>query len=67
MLRDWTCDTRPRAHALRRQPGLITEAAALVRRDRRRQIDAVIDYFGDPREAEAVETRGAWPREAARG
>ena len=34
-----------------------TEPATPLRPDRPRQIDAVIDYFGDPREPDTDETR----------
>ncbi|HKX02313.1 MAG TPA: hypothetical protein VJX71_07420 [Methylomirabilota bacterium] len=34
--------------------GVITKAAAMFRPDRRRQIDAVIDYFGGARDIRIV-------------
>ncbi len=41
-------------------PRYETEPATLLRPDRPRQIDAVINYFGDPRELSADEP----PRES---
>jgi hypothetical protein len=42
-------------------PRYETEPATLLRPDRPRQIDAVIDYFGDPRELRADEPRRESP------
>ena len=58
MLRHWTSDLRTRALVLRRMRRLITEAVTLFRPDRRRRIDAVIDYFGDPRDRRRGDLRG---------
>ncbi len=67
MRRDWTCDVRTRAGALRRVRRLIAEAVTLLRPDRRRRIDAVIDYFGDTREVRVAAPRGASRRQPAHG
>jgi hypothetical protein len=67
MLRDWTADLRTRALRLRRMRGLVTEAVRLLRADRRRRIDAVIDYFGDSPRRRRTATYAQSPRHVARG
>jgi hypothetical protein len=42
-------------------PRYETEPATLLKADRPRQIDAVIDYFGDPHELSADEPRRESP------
>ena len=67
MLRDWTADLRTRALALRRMRRLVTKAVRLLRPDRRRRIDAVIDYFGDAPSRERAQTYDISPRRVAHG
>jgi hypothetical protein len=47
--------------------GLVTEAVKLLRTDRRRRIDAVIDYFGDSPDRRRAATYERSPRHVARG
>ena len=67
MLRDWTADLRIRALTLRRMRRLVTEAVRLLPLDRRRRIDAVIDYFGDTPNRRRLERYETAPRRVARG